>query len=412
MVSSDLRGRKILFIYDYNLFFDSFGTKKRFYTVLQQLRERGYLVHQAAPGFLTRELLHEEKRWDSNLIEKRFLLNRHAVKEVIINRGKAVLKVLLPRFCVDILKGLTGPPKETRDEIIAADIFNGGNHKVRQRLEALMGREGYDYILASCCNYASLLKNIGMAKKVLLVEDVISTQTIEQNANPPSYEELFKKEVEAISKFDDVFCISPDELQLFSSRTVGPRFHYLPPFMEKGCLTPVTETYDFLFIGFVNEHNRTALTWLFEKVMPRLPGFSLVVVGRVGEFFEFSVDLPRVTFIPYCDDLPLLYSQCRVALSPMFSGTGVKIKIVEALSYGRPVVATEKGVIGMPGDFRGKGVLVENDVEKFAAAARCLCEDPGYYEAVSRRATLYFDTYFSEKCAHAALDRVFPPLAN
>lgn len=121
--------------------------------------------------------------------------------------------------------------------------------------------------------------------------------------------------------------------------------------------------------------NRTAIDFLLSKVMPHLlvnvPNAQLVITG--GQLPKSERWLVSTGIVPY-DEMPALLSSCRVATAPIFSGSGTRIKILEAMAAGVPVVATSKGAEGL--QFRdNEHLFVANDATEFVASLRHLIGD-------------------------------------
>ena len=77
----------------------------------------------------------------------------------------------------------------------------------------------------------------------------------------------------------------------------------------------------------------------------------------------------------------------------MFHGTGMKIKVVEAMAYGIPIVCNERGVDGLP-DKMMSGCIVTNDEREFADAINLLVRDTAFYQEKSKRIKAYYRTIF------------------
>ena len=80
------------------------------------------------------------------------------------------------------------------------------------------------------------------------------------------------------------------------------------------------------------------------------------------------------------------YARTRVALAPLLAGGGSRLKILEALATGRPVVSTSIGAEGLE-DLIGRGVVVADDPAVMAAAVAELLRDPDRSAALGRKGT-------------------------
>jgi len=93
---------------------------------------------------------------------------------------------------------------------------------------------------------------------------------------------------------------------------------------------------------------------------------------------------------------------CRVSISPLRYGAGVKGKVNTAMSYGLPVVATTPSIEGMHLS-DGIDVLVANAPDTFAAAVARLHEDRALWQRLSAAGCDNISRHFSREVAREAL---------
>jgi glycosyltransferase involved in cell wall biosynthesis len=128
--------------------------------------------------------------------------------------------------------------------------------------------------------------------------------------------------------------------------------------------------------NFAYEPNRTALDFLLEEVLPRvwrhLPDASLLLVGAGLE--EAPSDDSRVRALGFVENLAGAYRQARCAVAPLLQGGGTPLKLIEALAYGLPVIATPRAVAGL--QLRdGEECLVASGGQAFAEALTRVLRD-------------------------------------
>lgn len=162
-----------------------------------------------------------------------------------------------------------------------------------------------------------------------------------------------------------------------------------------------------LFVGANSGPNQRALAWLLDAVWPIVaavrPDARLRVVGAVAEAWRDPVPV-SVDMLGRVQSLEGQYRSAQVVVAPLVTGSaGVKIKVAEALSYGRPLVSTSVGVDpGDPGQF-GAAVEVADEPKAFAEA---VCRLLGDSDMLRSRAALAQDAFranFSKTAAYGAL---------
>jgi glycosyltransferase involved in cell wall biosynthesis len=145
--------------------------------------------------------------------------------------------------------------------------------------------------------------------------------------------------------------------------------------------SPLTKNRTLLFLGsYMYQPNIEAARFLLQQIWPRvsreIPDARLIIAGPFLERSGIS-DLPAqsVEFAGFVDDLDALYARSRVVCAPIFSGSGTRIKIIEAAAYGKPVVSTHIGIEGL--DLKdGVEVQLRDDPNEFATAcARLITDD-------------------------------------
>jgi polysaccharide biosynthesis protein PslH len=125
--------------------------------------------------------------------------------------------------------------------------------------------------------------------------------------------------------------------------------------------------------------NVDAAVWLGREIWPlvrrRVPSARLLLVGKdpapaVRALADESVEVTGTV----ADVGPYL-ARSRVVVAPLRAGGGTRLKIMEALDVGRPVVATSLGSEGME-DLVGRGVVLADTAAALADAVSDLLLDP------------------------------------
>jgi len=136
-----------------------------------------------------------------------------------------------------------------------------------------------------------------------------------------------------------------------------------------------------LFFGLMRyEPNAEGLLRFLREGWPVLRGRNadvrLVVAGG-GSRERLSSVAPdsRVSVLGLADDIAPLVTRAKVVIVPVWRGGGTRLKVLEALATGRPVVGTSLGVSGI-GFEHGVHGLVADEPAELALAVAELCADP------------------------------------
>lgn len=163
-----------------------------------------------------------------------------------------------------------------------------------------------------------------------------------------------------------------------------------------------------LYVGGNNEANVHGLSHFLQEIWPQVlvaaPTIRLSIAGHVQTGLPPGLrNSPQVEFLGYVEDLAPLYQSAHLCINPIWIGTGLKIKTVEALGHARPLVTTHVGIDGMvpsPGDAL---VVAESDQEWVAALNRLLVVKPDELEALHRSAARYALTNLNASQVYSGL---------
>jgi O-antigen biosynthesis protein len=146
-----------------------------------------------------------------------------------------------------------------------------------------------------------------------------------------------------------------------------------------------------LFLGsFRHDPNRVAVDWFIREVMPlirkRKPEARLVIVGSDPPPAHTYADTEgHLEMLGFVDDVREPLGRYAVFICPILSGSGVRVKLLEAFAAGIPVVSTAVGAEGLA-DQDGEFCALSDSPEGFADRVVKMIEDPAAAAAMARRA--------------------------
>lgn len=194
---------------------------------------------------------------------------------------------------------------------------------------------------------------------------------------------LRKYETEAAQLFDAIVAISEPDLQWFKEAAPDSMPILLS---ETGVTSPgyISEPDEpdvkVGFIGALNwKPNVHGLIWFTDRVWPLVckahPAATLHIAGRGAPATAPSWLRGRnINWLGEVDDASQFMASVNVIIAPLFAGSGLRIKIIEAMSIGKPVVATTVAVDGIPA-LDGRELLIADDASSFSSALVNLLKD-------------------------------------
>ncbi len=182
-------------------------------------------------------------------------------------------------------------------------------------------------------------------------------------------------EMALLALADCVVAIQPAEAAIVARRLPATRV-LTAPMAVRPVAAPQPGIGGVLFVGSGAAPNVDGLAWFLAEIWPAVraavPGTVLTVVGGVGREVAAT---PGVHIAGRVDDLAPTYRDAAVVISPLRVGSGLKIKLVEALGHGKAVVATSVTLQGIEAATRS-AVIVADDPAPFAAGIVALLQDP------------------------------------
>lgn len=291
---------------------------------------------------------------------------------------------------------------EKKLELVRGSIPNHTTLHLQNQFNDLFKKNKYDYIIISYAYWGDLIKGnpfIGDAVTIIDTHDILAIQ--HKNDEGFAEENAARDEIRRVGLFDQVWAISPEETTFFEQH-FKDRVKYIPVSIKEPTYTLPTKEYDVIYVATDNPHNLVASKWFFAEVYPLLPKtLRICVIGTITS--HIPQHFPNVSIIPYADDLYGMYARSRTAICPMFSGTGVKVKVVEALANGLPVVCNTSGLDGLPVK-KDNGCMVTDDAKTFAQYMMQLQFDQELYHQQSEQGKKLFDKHFSKKAVYKKMD--------
>jgi glycosyltransferase involved in cell wall biosynthesis len=188
-----------------------------------------------------------------------------------------------------------------------------------------------------------------------------------------------------IEAADQVIAITREELAAIRRLTDRARVSVVPPMIDVQSFAPedadlTSAEGALVFVGsFSNPPNAKAMDWFCHEVFPlvtsRVPSAHLYIVGWQAIEAVGYLAGPKIQVVGPVEDVRPWLSRATVFISPVHSGGGTRMKNLEALAAGLPLVTTSLGAEGLA-EPPGSCYLVADDASGFAEAVITLLSNP------------------------------------
>jgi glycosyltransferase involved in cell wall biosynthesis len=185
---------------------------------------------------------------------------------------------------------------------------------------------------------------------------------------------------------DRTFCVTDQDRDLLIDQG-GVNCRTIPLGVDTDAVRPIwtsPDNQDLLFVGsFAHKPNRLTADRLVSRLWPDIaaafPDARLILAGRGSDDYLNDLSDPpqRVSATGYLDSLDQCYRDSRLFIAPLPTGGGIKIKILEAMAAGIPIVTTNVGAEGIVTDAEQAMWIADSDEGFRGAVAEALGDPDG-----------------------------------
>ncbi len=227
----------------------------------------------------------------------------------------------------------------------------------------------------------------GKTYSIFLYDKILNT-VVKQN-----YKREMEEEIDILSKFDKVLATSIEEKEILDEISgLAGKVAYLPP-----CVSSVEnrngghnkKEYGLGFIGSSGLFNIDAIDYFLDSIYPLIlakkPDVSFLMGGSICNAFCETAHKSKISFLYNFKDMYDFYKQISLAIVPLRFGSGVSIKLLEAMSYGCPAVSTSAGARGLDIENERNLHIVDNP-DFFADTIVSLLKDDNALKIIKKNA--------------------------
>lgn len=272
------------------------------------------------------------------------------------------------------------------------------------RLRAILEQETFDVVHLESIfmtPYVPLIRKCSKARVVLRahnVEHVIWRRVAESTHH--GLKRWYLKhlaltlrayELEHVNDYDGVVCITRNDAEYFRQQGCRRPVTAIPFGVEPEDVPSVeVEPASLFHIGAMDwMPNRESVEWLLDEVWPvvhrEVPQARLYLAGRRMPRKWMEASIEGVNVVGEVPDAGHFIAGKQINVVPLLSGSGIRVKIIEAMAAGKAVVTTTVGAQGI--EFtEGENMLIADTPQQFAAQIKRLVDDQDYCRSVGAAA--------------------------
>lgn len=250
--------------------------------------------------------------------------------------------------------------------------------------------------------FQSVIKNKNIQDKMILDVDIIKhagvkthevgmTSFLKILSRKLIFINLRKAETEAIKNVSIALVCSNEDTKILTTSNIRVIPNVFP---DKGQISNEIKENDsktILFVGTLTyKPNRLGIEYFITAILPNIlaqdPFVTFQIIGRTASNAHYAwSNAPGVDFVGTVDDPKPYIEAAAIEVCPVLEGLGTRIKIIEALSYGKPMVSTTIGAYGISiGE--NDGLFRRDTVDDTVSICLDLLHDPLKRSHIGKRA--------------------------
>lgn len=248
--------------------------------------------------------------------------------------------------------------------------------------------------------------NVNAKKHILYFHDIESEYRLQLSksqknlvkkiANKFESEKFKKLENQVDENFDFLWFVSKEECERFcKEKNISTKKAMYIPFPAKKVSERISSGKNkntMIYIGDLSlENNFSSLDWFIKNVYKTIceknKDVEFKIIGKISDENKKLLQGERIEVLGYVDDIEKYYDESAFIVSPVLFGAGVKVKIIDSLSYGQIIVTTKKGIEGMEID--ENQLICSDDSNELAEKCLEILNDRSKFVHLSENALAY-----------------------
>jgi polysaccharide biosynthesis protein PslH len=307
-------------------------------------------------------------------------------------------------------------------------IERDGSRAMRKAIEQLVARENFDVVHADQLSMGQFAIDLPVPIRVLDEHNAVWTIVRRAAAYESSFTRRLVAEIEwrklrsyegrVVREVDHVTVVSDADRQALEMAAGAPIRATIVPItvdIEALRFAPATSAAPRILsvATMFYPPNAEGVSWFAREVFPivraAVPAAEFTIVGSrpPKNVLALADSVEGISVTGYVEDLDPLVQESTLLVVPVHSGSGMRVKILEALARGLPIVSTSVGAEGID-VVAGEHLLVADEPADFASAVIHLLRDSASAGRLARRGRELVEQRYDWRTGLSALESVYP----
>ena len=285
------------------------------------------------------------------------------------------------------------------------------NHNIKEYIQNLININNYQIILFESIFTTVYLKHLNLPKSV---KTIFRAHNLEHEI----WEDLSKKyfltksiylflalQIKQVEQtipnyVDYIFTISNEDF-IFFQKLFPDKTHNIPVTFEIENNKVKKLDSSVVHLGAMDwKPNVEGIDWFFQFVFPKIlkskKNINIYVAGKKMPEKYLKKQLKNTVIQSEVKNAKTYIANKEILFVPLFSGSGIRIKILESMALGIPVITTSKGAQGIPCT-HGENILIANNPDSFFNSIDILINNKSYAKKIGTNGQQIIAEHFSEK---------------
>jgi len=222
---------------------------------------------------------------------------------------------------------------------------------------------------------------------------------------------LKRLEIKQIKQYDVLVPISQRDATIFKKLEYHKPIHVIPASIDlkdfrctiRGKITP-----SLFFIGALDwTPNLEGIIWFLKmvwgKICNKYPNLEFYIAGRnAPKWLIHKFNSENIVFLGEIDDALEFMKSKAIMIVPLFSGSGIRIKIIEGMALGKIIISTSIGTEGI-NSTHNKNILIADTPENFIKEIEKILHDQNIFSKIGKNAIEFVKENFDNLAISSSL---------